>query len=65
MPLIIVAQPPSLLVGLDALGKKAVVIPGIKNSMLGKIGSRMPTNMAIKSGAKMMEKFMNPEDLKL
>jgi hypothetical protein len=52
-------------VGLDALGKKAVVIPGIKNSMLGNIGSRMPTNMAIKSGASMMEKFMNPEDLKL
>jgi|TARA_B110000438_G_scaffold122409_1_gene119523 short-subunit dehydrogenase len=52
-------------VGLDALGKKAVVIPGIKNSMLGNIGSRMPTDMAIKSGASMMEKFMNPEDLKL
>ncbi len=51
-------------VGLDALGKKPVVIPGAKNSIMGKIGSLIPTGAAIKSGSILMEKFLNPKDVK-
>ena len=50
-------------VGLDALGKKPLVVPGAKNSLMGKIGSMMPTGIAIASGSFLMEKFLNPKDV--
>lgn len=46
-------------VGLDALGKNPLVIPGFKNMMMVKMSNIIPYKMAIKSGADMIFKVMN------
>lgn len=46
-------------VGLDALGKKPIVIPGFKNTMMVKMSNIIPIKIAIKSGADMISKSMN------
>lgn len=47
-------------VGLDALGKKPVVIPGLKNNVMVTMTNMMPTKVAIKMGADMVEKVLDP-----
>jgi len=47
-------------VGLDALGKKPVVIPGFKNNMMVTKTNMMPNKTAIKMGADMIEKVLDP-----
>lgn len=50
--------------GLDALGKKPVVIPGFKNNMMVFMATRFfSVKTAIKMGGKMMEKALNPKYL--
>jgi short-subunit dehydrogenase len=46
-------------IGLDALGKKPVVIPGFKNAMMVKMSNIIPYKIAIKSGAVIISKAMN------
>ena len=55
-------QSPALVakIGLDALGNKPVVIPGFKNNMMVKMTNMMPKNVAIKMGANMVEKALDP-----
>lgn len=48
-------------IGLNALGNKAVVIPGFKNNMMVTTTNMMPTNVAIKMGANMIEKVLDPD----
>lgn len=59
-------QSPALVAkfGIEALGKKAVVIPGFKNNMMVFIARRVvSTASAIKMGGKMMEKVLDPKCL--
>lgn len=50
--------------GVEALGKKAVVIPGFKNNMMVFMASRVvSTSSAIKMGGEMMEKVLDPKYL--
>ncbi|PCH99892.1 MAG: hypothetical protein COB81_09905 [Flavobacteriaceae bacterium] len=59
-------QSPALVAtyGIEALGKKAVVIPGFKNNMMVFMASRLvSTSTAIKMGGEMMEKVLNPRYL--
>ncbi len=55
-------QSPALVakVGLDALGNKPVVISGFKNNMMVKMTNMMPKKIAIKMGANMVEKALDP-----
>jgi len=48
-------------VGLDALGKKPVVIPGFKNNMMVSTTNMMPNKVAIKMGADMIAKVLDPD----
>jgi len=50
-------------IGLDALGKKPVVIPGFKNNMMVTMTNMMPIKVAINMGANMIEKVLDPEML--
>ena len=50
-------------VGLDALGKKPVVIPGFKNNMMVTTTNMMPVKVAIKMGANMIEKVLDSDVL--
>ena len=50
-------------VGLDALGKKPVVIPGFKNNLMVTMTNMMPIKVAIKKGADMIEEVLDPEVL--
>lgn len=50
--------------GIEALGKKPVVIPGFKNNMMVFMASRVvSTSSAIKMGGEMMEKVLNAKYL--
>ena len=48
-------------VGLEALGKKPIVIPGFKNNVMVTMTNMMPTKVAINMGADMVEKVLAPE----
>lgn len=48
-------------VGLNALGEKPVAIPGFKNNLLVTTTNMMPIKVAIKMGADMTEKMLDPE----
>jgi len=50
-------------VGLNALRKKPVVIPGFKNNMMVTTTNIMPIKFAIKMGASMVEKVLDPDQL--
>ena len=47
-------------VGLDALGKKPVVIPGFKNNLMVTMTNMMPVKVAIKKGADMIGNALDP-----